>query len=379
MIRLTVPSIDETDLEAVSEVLRSGFLVQGAKVREFEAQVAELIGVQYAVAVTNCTAALQLALLALDIGPGDKVAVTTYSWLSTANVIALCGAEPVFIDIDAETLNMNANALEASFEQHEFKAVLPVHTFGGMADMTRILEIAHRHGIPVIEDAACALGATLHGRAAGTWGVMGCFSFHPRKAITTGEGGIITTNDARIARTLRTLRNHGQDPDATTADFVTPGFNVRLTEFQAALGLTQLQKLERIIQARRAAAARYDALFATSPLRAPRKLEGALHVYQSYVLTLPEALASERTRIIANLKARGIEATIGTYHMPMTTYFRLRGGFKPGDFPVTDQVAACALSLPLFETITEHEQRTVAETLISLVETALHAATPNHG
>lgn len=379
MIRLTVPSIDETDLEGVSEVLKSGFLVQGAKVREFETRIAELVGVHYAVAVTNCTAALQLALLALNIKLGDKVAVTTYSWLSTANVIALCGAEPVFIDIDARTFNMDADVLEAAFEQHEFKAVLPVHTFGGMADMERIIAVANRHGTPVIEDAACGLGATLNGRAAGTWGLMGCFSFHPRKAITTGEGGIVTTNDAQIARTLRILRNHGQDPDATTPDFIAPGFNVRLTEVQAALGLTQLRKLERIIRARRMAAARYDALFTASPFLTPVALEGAMHVYQSYVLTLPKELISARTSIISDLKSRGIEATIGTYHMPMTTYFQSRGRFQTGDFPITDQVAASALSLPLFESITEHEQRIVAATLISLAENWCPISAPPYG
>jgi dTDP-4-amino-4,6-dideoxygalactose transaminase len=255
MIRLTIPSIDEDDLHAVREVLASGYLVQGKKVAAFEQIVADYVGTKYAVVVSNCTAALHLSLLALDVRPGDLVLVTAYSWLSTANVIELCGAHPVFVDISPDSFNMNPDCLKKALERlmtatdsgRRVKAILPVHTFGQMADMPAILKLAELYNIPVIEDAACALGATLHGRQAGTWGMMGCFSFHPRKAITTGEGGILTTNDSALASRLRALRNHGQDPDASSPDFIMPGFNYRMTEFQAALGITQMAKLDRII------------------------------------------------------------------------------------------------------------------------------------
>ena len=371
MIRLTIPSIEEDDLQAVREVLATGYLVQGPRVAAFEQAVADYVGTRYAVAVSNCTAALHLALLALDTRPGDLVIVTAYSFIATANVIELCGAQPVFVDIQPDTFNLDPNCLEEVLKRlmdarataRRVKAVLPVHTFGQLADMPAILELAGRYDLPVIEDAACALGASLHGRQAGTWGMMGCFSFHPRKAITTGEGGIITTNDSVLAHCLRALRNHGQDPDATTPDFIMPGFNYRMTEFQAGLGLTQMAKLDRIIAARRRLAAHYDELLQGTPLQAPAVAPGSRPVYQSYVMLLPERAAACRAEIITRLKKQSIETTIGTWHMPMTTYFRTRYNYRPGDFPVTDQVFACSLTLPLHEQLSQAEQARVVQCL----------------
>ncbi len=367
MIRLTIPSIDDDDLRAVSEVLASGYLVQGPKVATFEQTVADYVGTEHAVAVSNCTAALHVALLALGVGPGDRVAVTTFSWPATANVIALCGAEPVFIEIEQGSYNMDPMALEKALEHTTVKAILQVHAFGGLADMPRILEVATRHGVPVVEDAACALGAELGDRQAGAWGVMGCFSFHPRKAITTGEGGVITTNDAALARTVRILRNHGLDPDSPMPDFVAPGYNLRLTEFQAALGVSQMTKLDRIVETRRQRAAYYDDLLRHTAVTAPQAPRGSAHVYQSYVALLPNDVAPHRAEIISTLKTRGIETTIGTYHMPLTTYYRTRGGYEPGQFPVTDNVAARAISLPLHEFLEPSHQSSIVANLVDLV------------
>ena len=372
MIRLTVPSIEEDDLEAVRAALASGHLVQGARVAAFEAAVGARVGSRFTVAVTNCTAALQLALLALDVGPGDLVLVTAYSWLSTANVVELCGAQPVFVDIDAATFNMDPRRLDEALERltaapdvrRRVKAVLPVHTFGQMADMDALLEVAGRYGLPVIEDAACALGATLGGRQAGSVGTLGCFSFHPRKAITTGEGGVATTDDPKLAKRIRALRNHGQDPDAATPDFVTPGFNCRMTELQAALGVTQMAKLDRVLAARRRLAARYDELFAGTPVLAPRSLAGTSPTYQSYVVLLPRADAAARAHKIKRLRDDGVETTIGTWHMPLTSYYRARYGHAPGDFPVTDDIFARALTLPLYESLSEHDQSRVVEQVL---------------
>jgi dTDP-4-amino-4,6-dideoxygalactose transaminase len=363
MIRLTIPSIEQEDLEAVREVVASGYLVQAGRVEEFERAVAAYVGTAHAVAVANCTAALHLSLLALDIRPGDRVAVPTYSWPATANVVALCGAEPVFIDISPDTYGMDPGALEDALRRKAVKAILPVHAFGGMADVNAIRQIAARAGVPVIEDAACALGAALSGANAGTWGVAGCFSFHPRKAVTTGEGGMVTTNDANLARRLRILRNHGLDPAASAPDFVAPGYNLRLTEFQAALGSTQMAKIERIIASRRAGAERYDELLRHTGMTAPRALAGSRHVYQSYVALLPRHAAPRRAEIIAGLKADGIETAIGTYHIPLTTYFRSAGGFRPGDFSVTDDVASRAITLPLYEALTAEDQVRVVSAL----------------
>ncbi|HEX9950792.1 MAG TPA: aminotransferase class I/II-fold pyridoxal phosphate-dependent enzyme, partial [Rubricoccaceae bacterium] len=243
-IRLTVPSLDEADFAAVRAVLESGFLVQGAQVEAFEAAVAEAAGTAHAVAVTNCTAALQMALMALGIRPGDTVVVPAYSWLSTANVAELCGARAVFVDIEPDTFCLDPDALDATLARlfatresgRRVRAIVPVHAFGQMADMARIGAAAAHYGVPVVEDAACALGATRDGRRAGSVGALGCFSFHPRKAVTSGEGGAITTDDAATADFLRALRNHGQQRDAAgQARFVLAGFNTRMTEMQGAL------------------------------------------------------------------------------------------------------------------------------------------------
>ncbi len=371
MIRLTIPSIEEEDLQAVREALASGYLVQGPRVAAFEQAVADYVGTKYAIAVSNCTAALHLALLALDTRPGDLVIVTAYSFIATANVIELCGAQPVFVDIQPDTFNLDPDCLEIVLKRlmamsetaRRVKAVLPVHTFGQMADMPAILELANGYELPVIEDAACALGATLHGRQAGTSGTIGCFSFHPRKAITTGEGGIVVTDDAALARRLRALRNHGQDPDAPSPDFIMPGFNYRMTEFQAALGLTQMTKLDRIIAARRRLAAHYDELLQGTPLQAPAVASGSQPVYQSYVVLLPERAAAYRAEIITRLKEQGIETTIGTWHMPMTTYFRSRYGYRADDFPVVDQVFARSMILPLYEEMLQPQQDEVVGAL----------------
>ena len=376
MIQLTIPSIEEDDLRAVRAVLASGYLVQGPRVAAFEQAVAKYVGCRYAVAVSNGTAALHLALLSLDVRPGDIVLVTAYSWLSTANVIELCGAQPVFVDIQPDTFNLDPACLESVLKRlmatpetaKRVRAVLPVHTFGQMADMPAILELANRYALPVVEDAACALGATLHNRQAGTWGVMGCFSFHPRKTVTTGEGGMITTDDPALDERLRVLRNHGLDPKAPSPDFIMPGFNYRLTEYQAALGLTQLAKLERIITVRCQLAAHYDTLLARTPLRPPCVRAGQRAVYQSYVTLLPEHLAAQRQELITQLKATGIETTIGTWHMPMTTYFRTRYGYHTGLFPIADRVFARSVTLPLHERLSQIDQQDVCNALLRVLE-----------
>lgn len=366
-IRLNVPSIADEDIAAVAEVLRTGFLVQGRRVAEFEEAVAKYLGVDYSVAVSNCTAALYLSLQALGTARGDRVAVTAYSWPATANAIELLGAEPVFIDIDARTFNIDASRLEAVVRRGGIKAILPVHAFGGIADMDAIVRIGDRSGVHVLEDAACAIGADLNGRKAGSWGTLSCFSFHPRKAITTGEGGIVAGNDPALIRRLRILRNHGQDPDAISPDFVEPGHNMRLTEFQAALGTVQLTKLERIIDARRVAAQRYKALLQAGPMTSPKSQLGSRHVYQSYVVLLPPEVAPRRGALISALREQGIETTIGTYHIPMTRYYRSKYGHQTGDFPVTDDVNARALSLPLSEGLTADEQIRVVTAISAML------------
>lgn len=361
MIRLTIPTIEEDDLAAVREALESGYLVQGRRVVAFEEEVRRIVGTEHAVAVSSGTAALHLALIALGIGRGQRVAVPAYSFQATANVVELVGATPVFVDIEPDTFAIDPDALEHAVAQGGVAAVIPVHPFGQVADMAGIAAAAP--AAAVIEDGAAALGATQDGRAAGTFGSLGCFSFHPRKAVTTGEGGAVTTDDPALARIIRALRNHGLDPEAPSPDFIAAGFNYRMTDFQAALGRTQLGKLGRIIDARRAAASRYDNLLRGTPVQAPIIRPANRMVYQSYVTTLPAGV--DRGTVMRGLLADGIESQIGTYHMPLTTYFRERYGFRPGDYPMTDSVAARALTLPLYEAITPEQQAIVVDRLLA--------------
>lgn len=362
MIRLALPLIEDDDIEAVSDALRSGHLVSGARVVDFERRVATLAGTQHAVAVTNCTAALEIALKVLGIGRGDRVAVTTYSWISTANAIELVGATPVFVDIDPATFNMSPARLEAALSANDISAALPVHTFGNVRGIDQLAAIAEVHGVPLIEDAACALGARLSNRPAGSWGTLGCFSFHPRKAVTTGEGGVVVTNSAAHDELLRSLRNHGTDPAAATPAFVRPASNLRMTEFQAALGASQLTKLERVLQIRREVAARYERLLAGTGITCP--VVGPEHILQSYVVLLPPGLPVTASDVVKKVRDAGVEVTVGTWHMPLAAYYRQRYGYRRGDFPATDEVFARALSLPLHHLLTSEDQAIVTKTLL---------------
>jgi perosamine synthetase len=325
--------------------------------------------------VSSGTAALHLALLAAGVGPSDVVAVPTYSWPATANAVGLCGAQPVFVDIEQRTFNMDPERLaDAMRRLGRVKAILPVHAFGGMADMPAILDIATRHDAYVIEDAACALGACLQGRPAGAWGVLGCFSFHPRKVITTGEGGAVTTSQPELARRLRTLRNHGLDPSSSIPEFVTAGFNYRLTELQAAMGGIQMKRLSALLGHRRRAAEEYDRLLEGTGIRKPLALEAPAHIYQSYVVLLPPAAADRQPQIISRLRSRSIEVGIGTYHIPLTRYWAQQGGHAKGDFPVTDDVAGRAIALPMHSKITMDEQLRVVAALLEEASIPSHLA-----
>lgn len=361
MIRLTVPLIEDDDLDAVHEVLTSGYLVQGRHVAALEAGIAAWTGTGHVVVVSSGTAALHLALLGLGLGPGSRIAVPAYSFNATANVVEMIGATPVFVDIEPRTFAMDPDALETAHGRARLDAVMPVHPFGHLADMPGLAAAAP--GVPVVEDAAAALGARRGGAAAGSFGAAGCFSFHPRKVLTTGEGGAIATDDAALARTLRALRNHGLDPDAPAPDFMMAGLNYRMTDVQAALGVTQLAKLERMIAGRLAAAERYAPLLAGTSVRRPISSPDTTPVWQSYVTLLPHGV--DRDALIRRLRGEGVEVQIGTYHMPMTSHFRERFGFRRGDFPVADDVADRALALPLHPTLTAEEQALVIERLVA--------------
>ena len=366
MIRLASPRIPQQDLRAVSEVLASGWLVQGEHVARFEATVAEFLGVEHAVAVSSGTAALHATLHAHGIGPGSSVAVSAYSHVASANVIELCGAEPVFIDIDPRTFNMNPSELDRVLSDRaadaRVGAVLVVHAFGQMADVDAIGAIAERFGVPVIEDAACALGARRANKQPGEASRAACFSFHPRKAITTGEGGMVATNDSALAGAVRTFRNHGQEPNSTPADFVAPGLNYRLTEFQAVLGTAAMRRLNEGIARRRQVAARYNALL-DDFIEVPLVPDDSLPVYQAYVVLLPVDIAAAREQLVGDLAAAGVEATIGTWSIPTTTYYRERYGYVADSYPVTTDVFERSLAIPMHDNLDEEDQALVASAL----------------
>lgn len=367
-IPITRPIIGSEEQHAVAQVLASGFLVQGPKVAEFERMVAELVGVDHAVAVTNCTAALHLSLLALGVGAGDVVVVAPYSWVATANVIELCGATPRFVDIDPCTFNMSAAQLRDTLERaalvgERIAAIMPVHTFGNPAGISELAQIAADHGVPLIEDAACALGAVEAEMSAGSFGLMSCFSFHPRKIITTGEGGMLITSDERLASFARTYRNHGQEAHDGVVEFVAPGGNLRLTEMQGALGVEQMHRLAGLVAARGQLAAGYDEAVSALGCVPQRRAGGA--AVQSYVCLVPDGF--DAADVIAALRASDVEATIGTNAIPYTKYYRERYGCSDSDLPVTATVRDRAVTLPLFPGMTDRQQRRVIDELAKAV------------
>ena len=354
-VPITRPVIDDVDIEAVVSVLRSGMLVQGPNVAEFERQLASIAGTAHAIAVSNCTVALEVALRGMGIGRGDRVAVTAYSWVATVNAIEIVGAEPVMVDIDAATFNMGVEALDTVLSAGPIHAVLPVHTFGSMTGFDELMAVTESHGVRVLEDAACAIGAKSGRGNAGGVGVAGCLSFHPRKVITTGEGGAITTNDADLAAFARTYRNHGQSPGGFTAC----GSNFRLTDFQAALGVSQLQKLDGIVAERQRIAERYDGELPVLGMRPQERAAGS--VVQSYVALVPAATSAVAT--VDGLRSRGVEATIGTVAIPLTGYHGPRFGADIGAFPVLADVSRRAVTLPLFPGMTDAQQDRVLQAL----------------
>jgi perosamine synthetase len=357
MMRLTIPEIGEEEIQAVVRVLRSGYLVQGEQVQEFERLVAEYVGVRYAVAVSSGTAALHLALLALGIGPGDEVIVPDFTFPATANVVELIGASPVLVDIDLTTFNIDATQIRPAITKRT-KAIMPVHLFGQSADMEPVLHLAHEHDLFVIEDAACALGAAYREHRCGTMGHVGCFSFHPRKAITTGEGGMVVTNDDAVAARLRQLRNHGMVTIEGHNQFDCAGFNYRMTDFQGALGAAQMGRLERIIARRVELAGLYHAALADIPnITRPAAMDGVRHIWQSYVVLVQEGV--ERDGLLCRLREQGVETTIGTYAVSVQPHYARTARNCPNSRQAYEQ----SLCLPLHTQMSAADVRTVAECL----------------
>ena len=344
-IRLARPDVGAEELEAVREVLESGALTMGPKVAELEELVAAACGVEHAVAVSNGTAALHVAVLALGIGPGDEVIVPAYTFPATANVVRLAGAKAVLVDVDPATFNLDVDRVYDAVTPRT-KAVLAVHLFGRPLDWTA-LQNAVSPEIHLLEDAAGALGARWQGMPCGGLGVLGCLSFHPRKIVTTGEGGAVTTADPELAAAVRRLRHHGLDPDGEIA---APSTNYRLADILCAIGIPQLRRLDELLAARTRIAEGYTERL-RGVVETPGADEGDIHGWQAYVVRL-----DRRDEALAALRAEGIEVQIGTYAL-----HRFAAYADQGPFPGADAAFERALALPLHSRLTEAELDRVAE------------------
>jgi dTDP-4-amino-4,6-dideoxygalactose transaminase len=386
-IPITKPLLGDAELAAVRLPLESGWVVQGPHVREFESRFAAYTGSPYAAATSSCSTALHVAVAALGLKPGDEVIVPAFTWVSTANVVEYLGATPVFCDVDLETFNIDVDLCESLVTERTV-GIIPVHLFGRAAEIERVLDLAERKGLWVIEDAACGFGSLRQGRHVGTFGSFGAFSFHPRKSITTGEGGMLTTADPRLDELVRSLRDHGasrSDHDRHTesgafllADYPYLGFNVRMTDIQGALGCAQMDRADWILARRQELAARYDALLGgVEWLRTPVVPTGDVHGYQAYVcLFAPDEptlgnvrdLHARRNLLMQHLEEQGIATRQGTHAAALARYYAEKYGFGPDQFPVAALAERLTLTLPLFPQMTEEEQDYVISALQRIPE-----------
>ena len=363
------PYFDSEELREVQGVLDSGWVSGGPKVEEFERGIAHLLGVRHVVAVTNCTAALHLSLLSLGIRRGDEVLVADYTFPATGHSVLYCGAKPVFVDVDSKTYNIDPVLMEDKITERT-KAIIPVHTFGQPAEMGKILRLADDHGLPVIEDAACAFGAKYVDQYAGTMGDVGCFSFHARKGITTGEGGAVVTNNRDLAERIRHLSAFGTstawDREGSEAflipEFTEVGYNYKMSDIAAAIGVAQLRKLDRIVTRKQAIAKYWDErLEEIDLIDAPYVSSKVRHVYQSYVALVDPGIS--RDNLIAELKKRHIQAQIGTYASHLQSVYDSKDAC-----PNSSDVFHRSIALPMYYGLTEEEIDLVASNLQGVVE-----------
>ena len=374
-IAIARPTLGEEEWQALRDPIASGWMTQGPKVAAFQEAFAQRHQVRCALATTSCTTALHLILAALEIGPGDEVILPPFTWIATVNAVLYCGATPAFVDIDRQTYNIDIEQVAAHITP-QTKVILPVHLFGLCTDMDALLDVAE--GIPVVEDAACASGSDCRGKPAGSQGTAAAFSFHPRKVITTGEGGMVTTQDEVLGERMDRLRNHGAEVSEEQRhrgphpylmpDFKALGFNYRMSDLQGAVGLEQLRKLDRLIDERREGARLYNRELEGIPwLKTPRVPEGFGHNWQSYVCYVDESESPlSRNELMDYLQHAGIGTRPGTHAVHMLSYYRERFGFRPDDYPAARDCDRYTIALPLHNQMVPEDYAYVVSTLRSV-------------
>lgn len=375
-IQISLPSTGEEEWQSTREPFMSGWLTQGPKVSAFEKAFAERHGVKHALATTSCTTGLHLILAAMGIGPGDEVLVPAFTWVATANVVLYCGATPVFVDVDPITYNIDIADIGRKLSPKS-KAIIIVHLFGLCVDMDALRAVIPAN-VKIVEDGACAAGASYKGIAAGGLGDAASFSFHPRKSITTGEGGMVTTNDDHLAEIANMLRNHGAAISEEQRhlglrpyllpDFNLLGFNYRMTDLQGAVGLVQLSKLDQFIAERQHWAEFYrESLVNLDWLRMPVFPENGSHAWQAFVTYVdPEKAPMVRNDLMERLQDHGISTRPGTHAVHMLGYYRERFGLNPDDFPGARDCDQNTMAIPLHNKMTPEDYQYVVDTLLSL-------------
>ncbi|MDX2548052.1 DegT/DnrJ/EryC1/StrS family aminotransferase [Streptomyces sp. WI04-05B] len=368
-IPVMIPWLGEEEARAASDAVLSGWVAQGPRAAAFEQAFAERVGAEHGIAVSSCTTALHLALVALGLGPGDEVVVPSLSFIATANAVRYVGAEPVFADVDPATGNLTTATVDA-VRTPRTKAVLAVHQGGVPADVHSLRAACADWDLPLVEDAACAIGSTVGGKPVGQGALIAAWSFHPRKLVTTGEGGMITTDDAEWAVRLRRLREHGMNASAAERhssnkpvleSYLEVGYNYRMTDVQAAIGLVQLGKLDAMIARRRELAARYDALLRDVPGLTPvRDPEHGQSNFQSYWVLLDEDFPVGRDDLLGALADAGVSARRGIMASHLEPAYE---GHPSAPLPVTERISRDSLILPLFHTLTEAQQDRVVAAL----------------
>jgi dTDP-4-amino-4,6-dideoxygalactose transaminase len=376
-IPLLRPWIGEEEVQAVAEVLRSGWICQGPKVMEFESGLAWWIGVGQAVATNACTSALHLALRLSGVRDGDEVIVPSFTCMATANAIHHAGGTPVFADIDPLTFNLDAPSAESAITSRT-KAILVVHQIGLPADIAAFQELARRKNLAIVEDGACSLGATYRGKRVGALGSPTCFSFHPRKMITTGEGGLIATNDEALASEARVLRSTGASSSdlerhhakgTLVQQYEDVGYNYRMTDLQAAIGLVQMRKLDAMIAERAAQAKHYDELFrGLEEIDPPYVPADSTHAYSSYLIRLRANCPITRDDLLHRLADGGISCRVGIQPLHHEPFYRERWGRTV--MPHTEEAARNTLFLPIFPGLQPYQQNQISMAIESAIVAA---------